>query len=93
MTTRRRSRIAGLAVASGLLAAACSGGSDTADTTTETSATTAEAAESAEATPDASAGGAVPDVFAFSSPLVGGGELDAATLADKPTAFWFWSPT
>lgn len=36
---------------------------------------------------------AAPEILRFTSPLVGGGEIDAAALADRPTAFWFWSPT
>jgi hypothetical protein len=35
---------------------------------------------------------AAPDVLAFTAPLVGGGELDAATLAGETAVFWFWSP-
>jgi hypothetical protein len=34
----------------------------------------------------------VPDVLAFTAPLVDGGELDASTLAGETTVFWFWSP-
>jgi hypothetical protein len=34
-----------------------------------------------------------PEALQFTAPLVGGGELDAVTLADKPTVFWFWAPT
>ena len=34
----------------------------------------------------------VPEALQFSAPLVGGGELDAGTLAGKPVVFWFWSP-
>jgi hypothetical protein len=34
----------------------------------------------------------VPASLQFSAPLVGGGELDAASLAGKPTVFWFWAP-
>ena len=34
-----------------------------------------------------------PEALRFTAPLVGGGELDVATLADKPTVFWFWAPT
>jgi hypothetical protein len=34
----------------------------------------------------------VPSILSFVAPLVGGGELDAATLAGKPTVFWFWAP-
>jgi hypothetical protein len=40
-----------------------------------------------------STGGATdPSALAFAAPLVGGGTLDARTLADKPTVFWFWAP-
>lgn len=35
----------------------------------------------------------IPAALRFSAPLVGGGQLDAGDLADKPTVFWFWSPT
>lgn len=35
----------------------------------------------------------VPALLQFSAPLVGGGNIDAANLAGKPTVFWFWSPT
>jgi hypothetical protein len=34
-----------------------------------------------------------PASLQFTAPLVGGGEIDAATLAGKPTLFWFWAPT
>jgi hypothetical protein len=46
------------------------------------------------ATPSpATAGSAsVPDVLGFTAPLVGGGELDASTLAGETAVFWFWSP-
>ena len=56
----------------------------------------------AEVTGDAAAGddaisdsdaSAAPAALQFSAPLVGGGELDATTLAGKPTVFWFWAPT
>ncbi|MFM7684550.1 MAG: hypothetical protein ACKPDI_01335 [Actinomycetota bacterium] len=33
-----------------------------------------------------------PEALQFTAPLVGGGTLDATTLADKPTVFWFWAP-
>jgi hypothetical protein len=36
---------------------------------------------------------AVPEALAFTAPLVGGGEFDGASVADKPTVFWFWAPT
>lgn len=35
----------------------------------------------------------VPEALQFTAPLVGGGEFDGATVADKPTLFWFWAPT
>lgn len=35
----------------------------------------------------------VPKVLQFTAPLVGGGELRAATLAGRPVALWFWAPT
>ncbi|NND76322.1 MAG: hypothetical protein HKN44_15090 [Ilumatobacter sp.] len=35
----------------------------------------------------------VPSALQFSAPLVGGDALDAASLAGKPTVFWFWAPT
>jgi hypothetical protein len=44
------------------------------------------------ATPSAVATGAVSDVLAFTAPLVGGGELDASTVAGETAVFWFWSP-
>jgi hypothetical protein len=36
--------------------------------------------------------GQAPEALRFTAPLVGGGMLDASTLADKPTVFWFWAP-
>jgi hypothetical protein len=42
--------------------------------------------------PATAASAAVPDVLAFTAPLVGGGELDASTLAGETAVFWFWSP-
>ena len=36
---------------------------------------------------------AVARTRAFSAPIVGGGELDARSLAGRPVAFWFWAPT
>lgn len=35
--------------------------------------------------------GAVPEALDFRAPTVGGGELDATTLAGRPVAFWFWA--
>jgi hypothetical protein len=49
-----------------------------------------------EATTPATEGGAdpvpVPEALQFSSALVGGGELDLATLAGRPVLLWFWAP-
>lgn len=102
MTSRRVLRTAAFAAAAGLAIAAC-GGSDAADDTgaasTETQATPQADADGAEPT-DANGAGdessdaaGAPTLLQFTAPLVGGGELDAVQLADKPTAFWFWSPT
>ena len=68
----------------------CGGSADDAtsapSTTAETTAPTTTSAVSGE-TPQA-----VPDALAFSAPLVGGGELDLATLAGRPVLLWFWAP-
>jgi len=34
----------------------------------------------------------VPAALGFTAPLVGGGEIDAASLAGQPVLFWFWAP-
>jgi hypothetical protein len=77
----RRLSLAVLAAAA-VLAAGCGGGAgeqaDPQATPTPAAATTATAS--------------VPDVLAFTAPLVGGGELDASTLAGETAVFWFWSP-
>jgi hypothetical protein len=36
--------------------------------------------------------GEIPAVLGFEGPLLDGGTLDGATLADKDVAFWFWAP-
>jgi len=43
-------------------------------------------------TPVGSASEVTPEALRFTAPLVGGGTLDASTLADRPTVFWFWAP-
>ena len=53
---------------------------------------TGDATASDDATTEGNAA-AAPSVLQFSAPLVGGGDLDATTLAGKPTVFWFWAPT
>jgi hypothetical protein len=35
---------------------------------------------------------AVPPVLDFSAPLVGGGQIEVASLAGTPVLFWFWAP-
>ena len=78
--------VAGTLVA-GLLAVSCGGGSG--DTTTSPD-TNSGATTAAPATPQVAD---APEILQFTSALVGGGQLDASTLAGKPTAFWFWAPT
>jgi hypothetical protein len=36
---------------------------------------------------------AVPEILRFSAPIVGGSQLDGASLVGRPVAFWFWAPT
>ena len=64
---------------------------------TGTEATSTEATSEAATTPAADTTGpaavVVPEVLAFTAPLVGGGTFDGATTAGKPTVFWFWAPT
>jgi hypothetical protein len=84
MTPRTKLRIAACA---SLLGAACGEGSDASSTTApveQPAAVTAEAPA-----PDTGGSGELQ----FTHALVGGGELDLSTLADKPTALWFWAPT
>ena len=61
-----------------------------------TEATGTEATSGATTTPAADTtepAAVVPEVLAFTAPLVGGGTFDGATTAGKPTVFWFWAPT
>ena len=62
-------------------------GTDAPATDAPADATTAPAADAAE--PAA----VVPEILAFTAPLVGGGTFDGAAVAGKPTVFWFWAPT
>jgi len=55
------------------------------------SAAPAPATESA-ATADTDSAAVAPELLQFTAPLVGGGEIDATSLAGKPTVFWFWAP-
>ena len=97
----KSTRVLGAIAAGSLLFTACSGGSAT-DSATEIAVESANEVPAAEATGNAAASddvisdsdaAAAPAALQFSAPLVGGGELDATTLAGKPTVFWFWAPT
>jgi hypothetical protein len=59
--------------------------------------TAAAAAPGAATTQPASApaapAAAVPQIYNFKTSKVGGGAVDGAEFAGKPTAFWFWAPT
>ena len=37
--------------------------------------------------------GAVPPSLSFSAPMLGGGQLDGASLAGQAVMLWFWAPT
>ena len=97
MSPVRRCVVAVLATAA--VVAGCGGsqssGNDADPIETSTAPATDDAgdAESGAAAPAGSEPGDAPEILRFTSPLVGGGELDAAELSTKPTAFWFWSPT
>lgn len=86
-TTATRRRLLGVLTAAALVGTACGGGGDDAAPATEAPGAAADEVEASVADDG------VPASLRFSAPLVGGGTLDAADLADKPTAFWFWSPT
>lgn len=101
MTSRRLVRTAAVVVAAGVAVVACGGSAADDSTATVPQATQQATEQAAEPVTDAPAGsddnsepaGDAPEILRFTSPLVGGGELDAAELSGKPTAFWFWSPT
>ena len=44
------------------------------------------------AEPTTVAGSSASSLLAFTSPTVGGGQIDAASFIGKPVAFWFWAP-
>lgn len=94
MTSRRTIRAAAFVLAAGFAVVAC-GSSDTAEpaAATEPAVTEPAATQPAVDGSDPAPSSATPELLQFTSPLVGGGEIDAAALAGKPTAFWFWSPT
>lgn len=92
MTPRRSIRTAAFVIAAGFSVVAC-GSSDTADDDTAAEPTPTQTADAPSADVGPAPSSDVPALLQFTSPLVGGGELDAATLAGTPTAFWFWAPT
>ncbi len=98
----RSKRLLSALAAGALLLAACGTSSDggsanTAPATEAVATPDTEPAAPADAASDAVPTDvdavAVPAALQFSAPLVGGGELDASSLAGKPTVFWFWAPT
>ena len=95
VSSRRTVRTAAFVIAAAFVGVACGGsdsGSEAVDTPVPaTDAPTGAPTDASDTPVDASTG--APEILQFTSTLVGGGELDAAALADKPTAFWFWSPT
>lgn len=87
-----RTGLAALLVTLAVTAAACSSGDPELDQAT---ATPRPASPSPTANGDrepAEPPGEIPAVLDFESPLLDGGTLDGATLADKDVAFWFWAP-
>ncbi|MDA3031322.1 MAG: hypothetical protein O3B90_03235 [Actinomycetota bacterium] len=95
----RGSRFLPALAAGSLLIAACSGWStddgtaSTPEPATDTPATDTPATDTPATEPAADDVVTAPASLQFTAPLVGGGEIDAATLAGKPTLFWFWAPT
>ncbi len=104
-TRRRRFAVLGAACALTLVACGSGSGDDaTPVEPTEPPATEAPAGDVAEPTEPAPeptepapeptvAPAEAPPILQFNAPLVGGGEIDAATTAGSPTVFWFWAPT
>lgn len=83
-------------LAAAVLVTACGSGSDEAASTTST--TTPQTAPSSPA-PGGDGSGVVtadpldaPEALQFSSPLVGGGDIELTTLAGRPVLLWFWAP-
>ncbi|MEN9506380.1 MAG: hypothetical protein RI958_2306 [Actinomycetota bacterium] len=103
-----RRTLVGVLAASALLVDACGPeASTTADTTSpaasgadstgtsdaDASAGGDDTAAPVESSTDTRAPADVPAALQFSSPLVGGGTFEGASLAGTPAAFWFWAPT
>jgi len=91
----RSKRLVPALTAATMLFTACGGSSSSDSAATEPAqAPAAEPAPETDGDPalETDDANAVPGVLQFSAPLVGGGEIDAASLAGKPTVFWFWAP-
>lgn len=93
-----RSRATAAVIGIGLLVAACGSGSGSDDPAAGDEPAPIESSGEDDTVGEPAADPAVdaatvPAALQFSAPLVGGGELDAATLAGAPTVFWFWAPT
>jgi phosphate-selective porin len=61
--------------------------------TTVKAAATPAATTAKPAAASAAPAGALPEIYNFKTNKVGGGAVDGADFAGKPTAFWFWAPT
>lgn len=89
-------RLLPLSLAGVLLA--CGGASDPAAVDVGAAPTvppTAAATESSAVAPPSTSGAAVtdaPEALQFSAPLVGGGQIELASLAGRPVLLWFWAP-
>jgi hypothetical protein len=70
-------------------------GSATGGDTPDAGVGTSDPSPESPGTPDPTLPGeptAVPPVLDFSAPLVGGGQIEVASLAGTPVLFWFWAP-
>jgi hypothetical protein len=72
--------------------AAVTGAPATAPVASEASGTSAAPAPTSAAAAGTTAPAPAPDALRFTAPLVGGGSIDAASLAGQPVLFWFWAP-
>lgn len=79
----------------GLAVASCGGTADDSQTVTPTITAEDSPDDSPDdsSAPEDSSAVTAPPLLQFTAPLVGGGEIDAAALADRTTVFWFWAPT
>lgn len=75
--------------------AACGGGDDAAGEPVAAATTAAPSDTGSAAAPTEPADGGViaaPEALQFSAPLVGGGDIEVASLAGRPVLLWFWAP-